>query len=150
MVELEGVTVEDLREALATVDAKTPALRLVVALNFKHGHTQTAIAEQYGIARKTVYNWLVRFEGRTIEDAIYDDERSGRPAKLTEAQQRSLEELLRRPPDSVGYGAQAWTPTLTQQLVEDIFQIEYSIPHIRRLMRNSGLESTKGGWKPDE
>lgn len=150
MVDLRHLSEAKLREALDDVDEKTPALRLVVALNYKHGLTQTAIAEQYGLARKTVYNWLTRFESRSIEDAMYDDDRSGRPPKLTDEQRRSFEALLERPPNALGYDAPAWTPSLVQRLVDDVFDVDYSIPHLRRLLRDTGFVPTEAGWVRQE
>lgn len=150
MIELDDVPVADLQRTLDTVGEKRPALRLVVALNYKHGLTQTEIAEQYGIARKTVYNWLSRFESRSIDAAIYDDDRSGRPPKFSEAQRRSFEALLQQPPESVGYDEAAWTPALVQRLVTETFDVEYSVPHLRRLMREAGLAPADEGWRPTD
>lgn len=146
MVDLDDVSVAVLRRHLGETDEKTPALRLVVALNYKHGLSQTEIAEQYGIARKTVYNWLVRFESRPIEEALDDDHRPGRPPKLTDEQRRLFHAHLRRPPNAVGYDAAAWSPSLARRLIRDLFDVEYSIPHLRRLLRAAGLVPREEGW----
>jgi transposase len=145
MVDLDHLSAEDLRSELERVESKTPAMRLIVALNHKHGLTQTEIAEQYGIARKTVYNWLVRFERHEISEAIVDDTHPGRPSKLSTDQQQRLEKLLREPPPDAGYDADHWTPALVCELVSDEFSVEYSIPHIRRVMHESGLVPTDDG-----
>lgn len=139
---LDHLSAGDLRTALEQVDAKTPALRLIVALNYKHGLTQTEIATQYGLARKTVYNWLSRFETRSLEDAIFDDERPGRPPELSVEERREVLEMLRKSPATFGYNADSWTPRLVQQLVADRFDVVYSHSHIRRLMRDANSEST--------
>lgn len=148
MVELNHLSAEDLRRELERVESKTPAIRLVVALNHKHGLTQTEIAEQYGLARKTVYNWLTRFETDEISDAIVDGTHPGRPPKLSADQQRRLESLLREPPTEAGYDADHWTPALVCQLVADAFSVEYSISHIRRVMHQCGLVPMDDGqWR---
>jgi transposase len=145
MVDLDHLSADELRATLDQVDSKTPAMRLVVALNHKHGLTQTDIAEQYGLARKTVYNWLTRFEAQPLNEAIADNDRPGRPRKLSSDQQQRLADLLRNLPHEAGYDAENWTPGLVRQLIKDEFRIEYSIPHVRRLMHESGLVPTNSG-----
>lgn len=146
MVDLRDVSADDLRAELERVESKTPALRLVVALNHKHGLTQTEIAEQYGVARKTVYNWLTRIDSRPLGEAIRDDERPGRPPKLTPKEQEQFVQVLQKPPSAAGYGAEYWTPPLVRRLVSEEFGVEYSLPHIRRLMRDAGLAPRDDAW----
>jgi transposase len=151
MVNLDHLSADELRTELARVNSKTPTLRLVVALNHKYGFTQTEIAEQYGLTRKTVYNWLTRFESEPIEEAIADADRPGRPRRLSSEQQQRLADVLQARPSEAGYDADAWNPQLVRQLFQDEFSIEYSIPHIRRLMHDAGLTPTdSGNWIPLE
>lgn len=131
---LDDVSTNELRAELRRVEAKKPALRLVVALNYKHGLTQTEIAEQYGVTRKTVYNWLERIENRPLAEAIRDDDRPGRPSKLSSDQQRRLDGLLQDSPGDHGYEDDRWRPTVVRQLVADEFGVEYSVAHVRRLL----------------
>jgi transposase len=146
MVDLSQVSADELRGELERVESKTPALRLVAALNHKHGLTQTEIAEQYGVARKTVYNWLTRLESRPIGEAITDDERPGRPPKLSPDEQRRFARLLRESPAAAGYEAEHWTPPLVRTFVSEAFDVEYSLPHVRRLMRENGLAPRDTAW----
>lgn len=150
MVDLDHVSAEDLRATLDDVEAKTPALRLVVALNHKHGISQTEIAEQYGLARKTVYNWLTRFEDAPVREAIDDADRPGRPPRLPDDERSRLADRLREPPRAAGYDAESWTPWLVRDLIATEFDVEYSIPHVRRLMRESGLRYDGSAWRPAE
>lgn len=149
MVDLSHVSAEELRAELERVESRTPALRLVVALNHKHGLTQTEIAEQYGIARKTVYNWLTRIASRPLDEAVTDDERPGRPPKLAPDEQQELARQLREPPTAVGYEAEHWTPPLVRTFVSEAFGVEYSVPHVRRLMRDAGLAPRDTAWAPE-
>ena len=45
MIDLDQLSVDELRTELDRVDSNIPTLRLIVALNHKHGFTQTEIAE---------------------------------------------------------------------------------------------------------
>jgi transposase len=146
MVDLSHVSTDELRRELERIESKTPVLRLIVALNYKHGLTQTEIAEQYGVTRKTVYNWLKRLESRPIREAITDDDRPGRPPKLSATQRERFCRSLNDSPRAAGYNADYWTPSLVQRFVREEFDVEYSIPHVRRLMRDAGLAPQDTAW----
>ena len=135
MVNIDHVSAADLRSVLEQTDSRIEVLRLIVALNYKHGVSQTDIAEMYGISRKTVYNWLTRLEEQRIEDAIRDANRPGRPPKLSPAEWDRFEAFLTRSPETYGVEATRWTPSLVQQLLLEEFEVEYSRPHIRRLLQ---------------
>lgn len=150
MPDLDSVSVADLRTELNRVESKTPALRLVVGLNYKYGATQTEIAEQYGLARKTVYNWLKRLETQSLEQAIVDADRPGRPPKLSSGERKELAQALRQSPSAVGYSTEGWTPRLVKEFVAERLEVEYSTPHIRRLMREIGLSPGEKAWRYTE
>jgi len=62
-----------------------------------------------------VYNWLDRFEEREFEDALYDDERSGRPPELSDEQFHQFAKTLNQSPEEAGYDVAAWSSILAQQ-----------------------------------
>lgn len=139
MPTLADTTVEELRSALGAVEGKKPVLRLVAAIAFKHGVTQSALAEWFGVERKTIYNWLSRLEDGDLTEMARDENRPGRPPKLSPDEHQRLEDALHRSPREVGYDAPAWTTTLAGRYLEDVFDVEYSRPSCRRLMRGCGL-----------
>lgn len=151
MDHLADITTEDLRRALDAVDEKKPAQRLIAAIAYKHGVAQTELAEWFGVERKTIYNWLTRLERADLDSAVHDDHRPGRPRKLTTAQRERLEEVLQEAPAAVGYGgAPAWTTPLVQQFLSERWDIEYSRPSCRRLMKEAGLRYRPSGVDADE
>lgn len=139
MDRLPDTSVEDLQRALNSVDRKTPAMRLIAAIAYKNGVTQSALADWFDVERKTIYNWLTRFEERDVESAIRDDHRTGRPRKLSDDQLDKLESILQHPPTDVGFDAPAWTTALVQDFISERFDTEYSRPSCRRLLREAGL-----------
>lgn len=139
MDHLDAISVEELQKALDEVEGKKPAQRLLAAIAYKNGVTQTELAEWYGVQRRTIYSWLKRLENESLEQAVTDAHRSGRPRKLSLEQQKELEGSLQRPPAEVGYDAQAWTPTLVHRFIHETFDTEYSIPSCRRLMKEAGM-----------
>lgn len=137
MGHLEDVSVSDLQRALERVEGKKPTQRLITAIAYKHGVTQTELAAWYGVQRRTIYNWLSRFDDRPIEAAVSDDERPGRPRKLTPAQQDALYAALRDSPADVGLDEETWTPDAVRRYVSERFGVAYSRSSCRRLLNEA-------------
>ncbi|WP_254546667.1 helix-turn-helix domain-containing protein [Halomarina pelagica] len=155
MDHLDDVSTAALRQALDELDDSRPARRLFAAIAYKHGVTQTELAEWFDVERRTIYSWLTRLEAdaESLDRVVYDAHRSGRPRKLTDDQCRELRRTLRESPEAAGYDAPAWTPALVRDHVRDRFDVDYSIPSCRRLMKEAGLRyrRTKRGdtrWMP--
>jgi len=139
MEHLANVSVEQLQQTLDDVEGKKATLRLTAAIAYKNGITQTELAEWYDVQRRTIYSWLTRLDSDPLADAAHDADRSGRPRKLDPGQHDQLIELLHESPETAGYDAAAWTPELLQQCLSDRFDVEYSRPSCRRLMKEAGL-----------
>ncbi len=144
MDHLDGISVEELQDALDNVEQKKPTERLLAAIAYKNGVSQSELAEWYDVQRRTIYNWLKRLDtDESLEQAVTDNHRSGRNRKLSESQQKEFKEAVHEPPESVGIDAPAWTPALAQQFLDEMFSVEYSLPSCRRLLKEAGLSYQK-------
>lgn len=132
---LDGVAADDLRAALDEIDDAKGVMRLMVALAYEDGIPVDVLSERYGVPRSTIYHWLARFEEREIRAAATDDRRPGRPPRLDEADRRRLAKRLRRPPSACGYDAPEWSAPLVREHVAQVYGVEYSLGHARRLLR---------------
>jgi transposase len=151
MDHLDEIPVEDLQEALDNVDGNKPTQRLLAAIAYKNGVTQTELAEWHDTGRRTIYSWLMRFDtDEPLEQAVSDAQRPGRKRKLTQTQQTEFEQIVHRPPEEVGIDAPAWTPALVQEFLEETYGVEYSYPSCRRLLKEAGLSYQKPGRKAAE
>lgn len=142
MGRLENISAEQLRGYLEKVEKKAETLRLVVGINYKNGITQTELADWYGVSRTTIHNWLDRLErldSEPFEAVIRDDQRSGRPSKLTESEREELFSVLQKSPSELGVDAPAWSPPLVRAYILEEFDVEYSLRHIRDLMNDAGI-----------
>ena len=138
MGRLEHVSAAELRELLATVEGRRATLRLVVGINYKQGVPQSTLADWYGVSRTTIHHWLnrlERLETEPFEDVIYDAERSGRPAKLTDAEWEEFASTLSAPPTEAGINAPDWSPHLVQRLLKEQFGVAYSRRHVRTMLK---------------
>jgi transposase len=144
MAKLDHLSVEQLHDALEEVEDKRATQRILAAISYKDGVTQQTLAERHGVSRRTIYSWMDRFsaesfETTTIARAATDEDRPGRPRWLSNEQQNELEQQLHEPPTEAGIDAPAWTPALLQQHLRDTFDVEYSRPSCRRLLKEAGL-----------
>jgi transposase len=148
--QLESVTVDELQEALDEVDDKRPVQRLSAAIAYKDGVEQQRIADWFDVERKTIYNWITRFEdGVSIADAT-DTQRSGRNRKISEDQLTEFREMVQQPPAEAGFDAPAWTPRLVRKVLADRYDADYSIASCRRLLKEAGLSYQKPRPQPAE
>ncbi len=138
MDHLEAISLDELQEALENVDEKRPTQRLMTAIAYKNGITQTELAEWYGVERRTIYSWLKRLDtDDPLEEAVTDAPRSGRDSKLSSSQQQAFEQTVNGSPEAVGYAARTWSPTLVQQHLREAYDVEYSRPSCRRLLKEA-------------
>lgn len=100
-----------------------------------------------GLVRQCT-NWLDRFEERDFEDALYDDERPGRPSKLSDDQFQQFAETLNQSPEKAGYDAAAWSSILVQQYLISEFDVAHSRRHVQRLMKEAERSFNKP--KPEQ
>lgn len=135
MGKLDDVSGDALRTHLDEADGSKAAKRLMVALSYKDGVTVETMSRRYGIPASTIYYWLDRFVEGSIEDAITDEPRPGRPPALDDTERVELAETLAADPDAAGYDAPEWTPDLVRTHVSERYGVSYSLGHVRRLMR---------------
>lgn len=144
MEHLNEISVEELQVALENVDRNKPTQRLLAAIAYKSGITQTELAEWHGTGRRTIYSWLKRLDtDKPLKQAVTDAHRSGRKRKLSEKQQQEFEQTVRQSPQDVGIDAPAWSPAFAQEYLEETYGVEYSLPSCRRLLKESGLSYQK-------
>ncbi|WP_254525940.1 IS630 family transposase [Natrinema caseinilyticum] len=126
------------------MEGKKPTQRLLAEIAYKNGVTQTELAEWYDVQRRTIYSWLKRLDtDESLEQAVTDAHRSGRKRKLSEKEQQEFEEAVHGSPKEVGVDAPAWTSALVQQYLNETYDVEYSIPSCRRLLKEAGLSYQK-------
>ena len=145
---IPDLSVERVREELG--DARDPKAirRLTAAHAYLTGLSPDDIEKKYGWPRQTVYNWLDRFEEREFEDALYDDERPGRPSKLSDDQFQQFAETLNQSPKKAGYDVATWSSILAQQYLISEFDVAHSRRHVQRLMKEA--EVSFGKPRPEQ
>jgi len=150
MIQFEETALEDLRAQLAEVEKKVPAQRVLTAIGRKLGASTAELAEIHDVSEETIRNWLNRFKEQPIEQAPYDGARPGRPPKLSDEHKEEFIADLHKSPEEFGYDRQSWLPTLASHHLKNKFGVEYSLPHIRRMMREAELSWRTTGLHHDD
>lgn len=135
MSKLDGVPAGTLRETLGHATDAKAAMRLMLAIAYKDGVDVETLSDRYGIPRSTIYYWFDRLEELPLEEAITDESPPGRPAKLSASERETVVTWVRGTPEEQGLDAAEWTPELLRDHIRSEFGVEYSLGHVRRLLR---------------
>jgi len=77
MDHLDEISVKELQDALENVGGNKPTQRLLAAIAYKNGVTQTELAEWHDTGRRTIYSWLKRLDtDKSLEQAVADGKRT--------------------------------------------------------------------------
>jgi transposase len=139
MIELDNVSLEELRMQLDEVDEKVPTQRVLTAIGRKLGLSTDTLAALNDVSAQTIRNWLNRFKDHPIDRAPYDESRSGRPPKLSDDQKAEFFDDLHKSPEELGYDRQVWFPALAYRHLKETYDVEYSPSQIYRLLHEAGL-----------
>ena len=139
MGRLDDITLEELQEQRERTEGEVPRERVLAAIGRKQGDEIESLADRHGVCKKTIRNWLDRFAEQPIEEAPYDEPRSGAPGRLTDEETEQLVADFQTPPTELGYERQAWTSSLAVHHISEEFDVEYSKRHARYLMKQAEL-----------
>lgn len=150
MGRFDDITIEELHDLREQTTGEIPRERVLAAIGRKQGDKISTLAERHGVTDKTITNWLDRFVDRPLEDAPYDEQRSGRPTKLSNTQKNELFNDFQKSPRDIGYNRDAWTTNLAEHHIEEKYEIEYTTRHVRNLMEEAGLSWRTARPRHDE
>lgn len=141
MAQLESLSSSEIKDALTEASGAKAVQRLMVAIAYKDGVAVSTLSDRYAVPESTIYYWFDRLESEPLQDAIEDETRPGRPPKLTSAERASIRTWLTNSPSEYGFDAEGWTPELLRGRIRDVYDVEYSLGHVRRMKRR--LESNE-------
>src|SRR5882724_8774658 len=132
----------ELRRLARLDDDGRISCRLMALANALEGVSRARAAEQAGMDRQTLRDWVIRFNQAGVE-GLHDRPRSGRPSLLGEGQLATFKAWILRGPDPERDGVSSWTAKDLCRLVEDRFGVTYSENGMLRLLHDLGLSWQK-------
>jgi len=96
------------------------------------------IAIVFGVSRNTVRFWLHRFN-RYGPIGLYDEERSGRPRKITQEVKDTLHKLVQTGPQQQGYTVTCWTVAMLLLALDAKLRVHLSLSAIRGTLHHLDL-----------
>lgn len=99
--------------------------------------SQAAIARRLGVSRAAVCQWAKQLAQGGLR-GLRRRKASGRPARLTSAQQQAVRQKLKRGALAAGFPTERWTMGRVQQLIGREFGVRYHVKYINRLLARLG------------
>jgi transposase len=137
MNKLDEVSLSSLRDQLEAAESPKATKRLMIGIAYKDGVTVSTLSDRYSVPESTLYYWLDRLDEKPLSQAVEDDDRPGRPSELDERERGAVFDALADSPEAYGFEASSWTPELVRQLIEREYDVNYSLGHVRRLIREA-------------
>ena len=109
------------------------AKRLQAVVLNSEGRSSGAIAGILKAPRSKVSEWLSVYEAHG-EEGLLEGHRSGRPRRLTAAQQQQLADIIESGPVAHGLDSGIWTSPMIARVIEEEFGIAYHPGHVRKLL----------------
>jgi len=128
------VPVKDLERLIREEPNPRVKERLIFVRMLYDGESVEEDAAKVGRTRITGYNWLRRWNKGGLE-ALKPNFGGGRPSKLLKDEEEELKKILRE-----------GGPRRTQEvkaIIEEKFGVEYSLRHLRRILRSFGMRYAK-------
>jgi transposase len=97
-----------------------------------------AIADIFDVSRATVRFWLHRFN-ELGPSGLYDEERSGRPRKITEDVKDTIRQIMQTGPEQEGYQATFWTVAMLISALTMKLKVQFSRSAIRHVLHQIEL-----------
>jgi transposase len=102
------------------------------------GVPQVEVAEHIGVAKSSVSGWAKRVSEGGL-DALRSDAKLGRPSGMDDEQRRELVRALKAGAMAQGFATELWTLPRVRRLIESMFGLRYSEPHVWRILRGLGF-----------
>jgi len=131
------------RDARSLDHATLEEMRRLGVKRVLEGETQVAVAQSLDIHPRTVAKWMrtYREEG---ERALASTKATGRPPKLTVAQQRKCERvIIGKNPRQLNFGSALWTLPVVSDFIAQTFGIVLHTTTVSRMLHRMGITPQK-------
>lgn len=119
-------------------------LRLMAMERLAEGERASAVMASFGFCRTTIYKWQGKLRSGEGLEALRSRTGSGRPPKLTPAQERKVLVWVNgKDPRQHGFDFGLWTRAMVARLIEEKFAVGLSLASVGALLARLGLTPQK-------
>lgn len=136
--EPEKVKTEILEEISSVKDGRY-VRRLDAILLVAGGRNAYEVAEIFGYSPRSIHTWIKAIDQTGDYTVLRDDERSGRPGKLSTKQKDELRETIGKVPSESGYDYARWDGKLLATHIEKVYKITYTVRWCQKLFHELGF-----------
>jgi len=144
-IKLNEREIAQLEIVIKTVDDVRQLQRAQALLWLSDADNVSEVAERLRVDRRTVYNWVARFEQRScagISARLADGVRRGRPAIAKGIIDPLIDLVIDSDPRDFGYRQTVWTAALLQTYLREEHRLEVSRFSVSRAIDRLGIS-----WK---
>lgn len=126
-IELNAKAAWQLEQVIRSTGDARQVKRAQALLWLTEGDSPEEVADRLNVDRRTIYNWVTRFEQRAelpLEQRLADGLRSGRPATALHIIDELLDAVLDDDPRAHGYQSTVWTTDLLRRYLRTTQQLE--------------------------
>lgn len=145
LLRLHPKTAQKLRRLKKEADeegAYRVATRLHAVLLNGDGRTSGEIAGILKAPLSRVSQWLRDYDEHGY-DALLEGHRSGRPPRLTRAQENALADIVDSGPVAYGFLSGVWSSPMVARVIYEEFAVAYHVGHVRKLLRQLGFSAQR-------
>jgi transposase len=96
--------------------------------------TAAQIAEQIGISRRRLFDWMNALKTHGLEGLLQRQHGGGRPRRLSSVQITELKELLLRGATAHGWENNLWTTVRVREVIKRHFGVEFSRSYVWHIL----------------
>ena len=108
--------------------------RLHAVLLVAKGMSCPEASDYLGDSERTLRYWINRYTQKGLQGLV-ENERPGRPSRLTEKQIERINQALRRKPEDVGLRGGIWDGKLLSAFIQKEFQVSLGVRQCQRIFR---------------
>lgn len=144
-LKLTKVQKRKLDKALKKSEAKgklDEVKRILALFSLADGQSKKLIAQVLKVSREAVRQWLNAYLVKGLK-GLQNEQRPGRPSKLTNNQRKELCKLIKAGPVKSGFPGACWRSPMIQHLIHEKFNVFYSVKYLSELLRSLGFSFQK-------
>jgi transposase len=133
-----SITEKALLQKAESIPGAWNGIRIAALLLLLRGWKSTAISRLFGISRQAVIDWIRKANKRGL-DSVLDEQRSGRPTRVSSAAQQKLADALTKSPEEFGLRRTRWDGVVVVEFLHKVCNVELKPRQARNWLKRLGF-----------